>query len=163
MLQNQENWRSISGYLNYQVSDHGRVRNTNSGEIKKHHLKADGYFSIDLYANGQRRTFRLHRLVAEAFILNPNNYPQVDHIDKNRLNNNHNNLRWATNKMNSKNRSKSSRNTSGITGVFLQSNSTTWRAQITVDSVQMSKTFKTQIEAINQRKAWELQYGFTNN
>lgn len=60
-----------------------------------------GYYSVDLMKNGKRYKFRVHRLVAEAFINNPDNLPQVNHKDEDRLNNIASNLEWCDNTYNS--------------------------------------------------------------
>jgi hypothetical protein len=55
-----------------------------------------GYFRVVLYKNGKMKEFLIHRLVAEAFIENPNNYEQVNHLDFNTINNNLDNLEWCS-------------------------------------------------------------------
>jgi len=125
----QEIWMTIDEYDNYQVSCFGRVRNINTSKIMKQGLNTTGYYKIDLYKNKIRKTHTVHRLVAFAFCNNDNDYPLVDHIDRNPLNNHFLNLRWATESMNMKNASTPSNNTSGTKGVSLQANSwvVTWR------------------------------------
>lgn len=162
MLQNQENWASINNSLNYQISTYGRVRNIISGTIRKLYLRPDGYYSISLRENGRLKTYKVHRLVAEAFIPNPNNYPSIDHIDRSRVNNNYNNLRWVTNAMNAKNKSKQSNNSSGVTGVSFDNKSNKWRAEIRVNGMHIIKRFYMYQNAVSFRKQLELQYGFTN-
>ena len=103
-----EKWRVIEGYENYMVSNMGRVkslnyRNTNKEEILKPINKKDGYLDIVLSKQGKRKAFKIHRLVANAFIPNPLNRPYVDHIDTNRKNNNAKNLRWCDCKENNNN------------------------------------------------------------
>lgn len=61
-----------------------------------------GYYQSSFTENGKKHYVRLHRLLALAFIPNPNNYPQVNHIDGNKLNNDISNLEWATNSQNTK-------------------------------------------------------------
>lgn len=77
----------------------GRVKNKH-GRILKPEIR-NGYYSVDLMKNGKRYKFRVHRLVAEAFINNPDNLPQVNHKDEDRLNNLASNLEWCDNTYNS--------------------------------------------------------------
>lgn len=90
-------WVKISRNNNYSINENGEVRNDITGNIKKPTLnKSNGYLYFDLYDSNKRSKVSLHRLVAEAFIPNPNNKPTVDHKDGNRQNNSIDNLRWAS-------------------------------------------------------------------
>lgn len=97
-----EEWRQIKDFENYYVSDYGRVanfnyRNTGDSILMKPFNTKVGYEQIALVdKNGKRVKKYIHRLVAEAFIPNPKNKPEVDHIDTNRKNNIVDNLRWTT-------------------------------------------------------------------
>ena len=81
------------------MSNLGRVKNKH-GRILKPEIRR-GYYSVDLMKNGKRYKFRVHRLVAEAFIPNPDNLPMVNHKDEDRLNNIASNLEWCDNTYNS--------------------------------------------------------------
>lgn len=96
-----EIWKDIEGYEDlYEVSDEGRVRNKKTGRILKPGKDSCGYPQVILCKDGTTRSFSVHRLVAKAFIPNPDNKPEVDHIDKNRSNNNVDNLRWVNHQEN---------------------------------------------------------------
>lgn len=102
-----EIWKDISGYEGkYQISNLGRVKRLGNNKTKKEKIKIpaknkDGYLRVNLYKEGKYKTFTVHRLVAEAFIQNPNNYPCVNHKDENPSNNNVDNLEWCDYKYNS--------------------------------------------------------------
>ena len=90
-------WKKIEGFENYSVSDSGEVRNDVSGKPKCQQLnKRNGYYYVSLWKNNLEHKMPVHRLVAIAFIDNPDNKPTVDHVDGNRTNNDAENLRWAT-------------------------------------------------------------------
>lgn len=99
-------WRDIKGYEGkYQVSDEGQVRNVETGHILRPGKKPGGYLFVGLadhrVGNGRRKKYHnVHRLVAIAFLDNPDNKSDIDHIDGDKTNNNLSNLRWCTRKEN---------------------------------------------------------------
>lgn len=107
----EEIWKDIEGYEGlYQVSNLGQVKTLDkiisSGlHIKEKYLSffktKNGYFQVTLRKNGSKRNFYVHRLVASAFIANPNNLSQVGHKDETTINNRADNLEWVTAKENS--------------------------------------------------------------
>ena len=94
----QEIWRDIIGYEGrYQVSDLGNVKSLfRHKKILKPAKDKDGYLKVVLYKDGERKNFFVHRLVAETFIPNPENKPEVNHDDGNKENCCVSNLYWAT-------------------------------------------------------------------
>lgn len=95
-------WKGVKGYEGlYEVSDTGLVKSLfRYKKILKPNKMNTGYLSVELFKNGTSKRMSIHRLVAEAFIPNPNNYPQVNHKDENKQNNNVENLEWCTAKYN---------------------------------------------------------------
>jgi hypothetical protein len=91
-----EEWREVIDNPNYQVSNTGRVRRNGHNKDKAVRVANDGYLKTDLYMDGKRKTKRINRIVAQAFIPNPENKPEVNHKDGNKLNNNVSNLEWNT-------------------------------------------------------------------
>ena len=93
--------KNINDFDNYCIDINGNVYNKK--DLNKPLCKwidNVGYYQVILYKNGKRQYKRVHKLVAETFLENPNNLPQVNHIDGNKLNNNIHNLEWISNKDN---------------------------------------------------------------
>ena len=91
-----ENWKKIKGYENYLVSDQGRVFNLKYKRFRKLSKNRGGYLYVNLCKNGVRKSQKVQRLVANAFIPNPENKRTVNHIDGCKANNHVENLEWAT-------------------------------------------------------------------
>lgn len=110
MTPNNEVWKNIRGYEGlYEISNLGRVKSlprksynpnqgwfTIKGRIRKCSYDMDGYKQVILSKDGINKCYKLHRLIALAFISNPNQLPQINHIDECKTNNNINNLEWCT-------------------------------------------------------------------
>lgn len=112
-MENKEIWKNIEGYPDYMISNLGRVKSleriiircdNKTQTIKEKILKPSkdykGYYIIIL-SNIKRKGFKIHRLVASAFIPNPNNLPQVNHINEDKTDNRVENLEWCTSQYNS--------------------------------------------------------------
>lgn len=91
---------SIESYPNYSVNHLGEVFNNKTGRKLKPSVKK-GYCLVYLYNEKGRKSFLIHRLVAQAFIPNPNDLPEINHKDENPMNNCVDNLEWCTSKYNS--------------------------------------------------------------
>ena len=99
----EEIWCPVKNYESlYEVSDQGRVKSIGYGKerILKPIRDKYGYLLVNLWKNGEMKTYRIHRLVAQTFIPNPDNLPQVNHRDEDKTNNSVQNLEWCDQKYN---------------------------------------------------------------
>lgn len=93
----EEIWKPIAGFHNYQVSNRGRIKNIKTGKVLKNVINSHGYAFVQLCnGSGLITQITVHKLVAQAFIPNPNNLPQVNHLDEDKTNNDVINLEWCT-------------------------------------------------------------------
>ena len=96
----EETWKDIKNYQGiYQISNLGKIKN-NKGKLLKQFKNHKGYLTIQLSKNGDSKTYTVHRLVAQAFIPNPDNKPQINHKNCNKEDNKIDNLEWCTNNEN---------------------------------------------------------------
>lgn len=93
--------KAVNNFSNYKIDENGRVFNTQGKEIKQT-INRNGYSMVVLSNNGRAKNCSVHRLVAEAYIPNPENKPEVNHKDSNRKNNSVSNLEWCTHSENMK-------------------------------------------------------------
>ena len=91
-----EQWRSIKEFDNYLVSNKGRIMNAKTGKILRPADDGGGYPMVNLCKEGKPKLKKVHRLVGEAFIENPNNLETINHIDEDKHNNNVENLEWLS-------------------------------------------------------------------
>ena len=102
----EEEWKDIKNLEGlYQVSNLGRILSLNylhtgKSKLLKPVKTKKGYLTVQLYKNGKRKMCSVHRLVAETFLPNPDNLPQVNHKDEDKTNNRVDNLEWCDNKYN---------------------------------------------------------------
>jgi hypothetical protein len=156
-----EEYKLIEGHENYSVSNFGNIKNDKTGKNLKAWFNEKGYKIVEL--SGKR--YKVHRLVAIAFVPNSHNKPFVDHIDNDRTNNRVANLRWVTNQENSFNTSITTKNTSGHKGVDWYKKLNKWRASIGHNQKSYHIGYFDKIEdavLARQQKANELFGEFTN-
>jgi hypothetical protein len=171
--ENKEFWKSIKDYPNYEVSNHGRVRNTKTDQVLKFYTIHNRYNGVHLHKNGTQHPFHVSRIVGKTFIPNsdPENLTEIDHIDRNTKNNHVTNLRWVNRKTNAQNRNLSKRNHSGVRGVSFQNRSSSgpqWIASISnLEGKTEQKTWSARkySDAFERATQWRLKkeqdYGYT--
>ena len=93
-------FKEITNYSNYLIYDDGRVYSKYSRKFLTPRVTDSGYLTVDLYSQHQRKNFRIHRLVAQTFLPNPMNLPEINHKDENKQNNHVDNLEWCDSKYN---------------------------------------------------------------
>jgi hypothetical protein len=93
-------WRTVTELPDYEVSDHGEVRNKKRGNILRSRVDKNGYYKIEFKLGTKTLNRNIHRLLALEFIDNPNNEPEVNHEDGNKLNNYWENLEWVSSSYN---------------------------------------------------------------
>lgn len=103
-------WKPIEGFEGYAVSADGRIWSFYRNKVLSFETVHNNYYRVSLYKDGKLHHRRVSRLVAEAFIPNPENKPEVDHINRDRKDNRVENLRWATRAENMLNTVRSRRN-----------------------------------------------------
>ncbi len=133
LAKNSERWASINGYINYEVSWFGRVRNAATGRILKARLGPQGYQRVNLSKNNKQKTHTIHQLVAGEWVPNPGEKRCVDHIDGSRTNNHWENLRYATYSENNRNAAKHIDCSSVYKGVSWHKAHKKWQARCVID------------------------------
>ncbi len=164
-VENNEQWKIIDEYDNYEISSHGRVRRKGSPSFLSPILSRC-YYYVNIYKDSKPHATNIHKLVAHAFCENPNDYDIVNHIDKNKTNNMFDNLCWCTIRERVRHIPIKKNNTSGIHGIAQDKNS--WRARwCDHEGKAKSKSFsiakygddEAKALAIEWRKARELEIG----
>lgn len=95
-------WQELKENNNYEINDIGQVRNKKTKKVLNYWKSSNGYLQVSLCNKGKQKTYYVHRLVANNFIENKNNYKEINHIDCNKENNSIKNLEWCDRKHNIK-------------------------------------------------------------
>jgi len=143
-------WKRINGFNNYFVSNNGRIYSTKTKKFLKSTIDKYGYLVIRLRDENKKTcNLFIHRLVGLNFIENPNNLPQINHIDKNKLNNNHWNLEWCTNKYNQIHKRMLMNTSSNYLYIHYSNSKNKWIVQKPMknNKKRCYKSFKTEKEA----------------
>jgi hypothetical protein len=155
-----EEWKTIINYPNYSISNLGVVRNDTTKKIKKNHLDFRGYLSTSLCKDGKSKAFKHHRLLAQHFIPNLNNHPEIDHINGIRTDNRLENLRWVSTEQNGRNKKKGEITSSSYMGVSWWERDKKWKARITINKkTKHIGVFATELDAFSAWKAFVIENG----
>lgn len=151
-----EEWKQINDYPNYSISSLGQVRINKTGKILKNVKGKSGYLQICLCKNGIRKSYLIHRLVGIHFLPNWNNLKDIDHKNRDRLDNKVFNLRWVSRSDNCINKPKKLNCSSKYRGVHFKDNK--WEASIKRNNRQKYiGRFNTEEEAYNSWKKYVLE------
>lgn len=157
-----ELWKTLEEDSRYEISNLGNVRVKSTKKLRKFFSsKTSKYLSVTIHQQGKTKNFLVHRLVAKYFVPNPDNKPQVNHIDFNHLNNQADNLEWVTAKENHTHSVNAGRITyktqlgnkepnsvSKYHNVCYRKDKQRWTSTLKIDGKRMSgKLFKTEEEA----------------
>lgn len=99
-LSNKTEWREVKEYNHYEVNQFGQIRHKKRQQILKPRSNSGGYQYVNFKINGKNTNFAVHRIVANAFIPNPNGYTEINHKDYDKTNNCVDNLEWVTSSQN---------------------------------------------------------------
>ena len=149
----------IQGFPDYKIYEDGRVWSSRRGEGRflKPQINSSGYQIVGLYNDQKLKHMRVNRLVALAYIPNPENKPEVDHYPDRCLTNNHvSNLRWATSSENGQNKGMMNSNTSGHKHVSYYSRRDRWEFNKSIRGVRYQRYFKSKIDCICYKYIWLL-------
>ena len=132
-------------YPGYRIGNQGTIIG-HYGRPLKPFLRKE-YYAVNICLYGHAKSTNIHKLVGLAWIPNPENKPCIDHINRDKLNNRVENLRWATYSENNQNMPMNSRNKTGIIGLFYHQIDNRWVAGKTIDGVKQVKSFKERSDA----------------
>ena len=144
------NLKVIEEFPNYSISSCGRVFNRKR-ELKQK-TQHQGYKQICLCKNGKSKMFSVHRLVGKEFIENPDNLPEVDHINRIKDDNRVENLRWISRSDNQQNKGDYKTNTSGHKYICYNKSKNSWKFEKTIDKKTYLKLSKDINELIKYKE-----------
>ena len=129
---------TIPSFSQYSITESGEIKKIITGKVMTQQVNIDGYFVVSLtQSTGKYKIVRVHRLIAEVFIPNPDKLPIVDHINRNCQDNRIENLRWVTRSQNSQNHKIFKTNKSGISNVNWCKAKKRWRAHRMIEGTRI--------------------------
>ena len=146
-------------YYNYKVYENGDIWSNHYSRFLCPSPDKDGYLIVAMTFNGKKKNMRLSRVIALCYIPNPDNLPEVDHINSLEItNNNVSNLRWANRFTQNSNQVIRSTNTTGVKGVSLHKKTGLYHAKITRNGKTLQGYYKSFDKAVAKRQEWELEH-----
>ena len=152
----------IQGFPKYLIYQDGRVQNKKHQNFLKHYINT-GYPTVNLRRDNKTFPSRIHRLIGIHYIPNPNNYPIIDHIDRNKQNNNIDNLRWVTHSINLQNKGLTISNTSGFKYISYSKKDKCWLYQRRYNGERIWKMRKDKLKLICYSFIQELKISLNSN
>ena len=149
---------NFKSYYNYDVYEDGRIWSNKSNKFLSPTV-SNNYMRVTLMINKKQITCFVHRLMGELFLPNFNNLPDIDHKDRNKLNNSLFNLKWETKSNQTHNQKISSTNTSGVKGVCYSKKHGKWIGSMMINNKRKRKEFDTKEKAILYRRELEVESG----
>jgi len=128
-------------YSDYIIFMNGKVYSLKRNKFKKPVLNKKGYYRIGLRNDNTEKHYSLHRILAECFLENPNNFTTIDHIDRNPQNNKISNLRWASIRLQNINQKNRKDNKTGLKGITFHKSRNSYVATWCINYKQFSKSF----------------------
>ena len=147
----------IKGFEKYKIYEDGKIINKHGYEMKPNKT-INGYLQLKLCKNSKHKNFLLHRLLGEAFIPNPDNKPFIDHIDRNRTNNELSNLHWVTSLENSNNRNMPNNNTSGNKNIYWNKSRNGWKFEKVFKDITYTKQSKNKQVVLDYKAQFLLEH-----
>ena len=138
----------IKDFPDYMIYPDGRVFSIKSNKFRKLRMNNKGYEHVNLFADGKRKFFKIHRLVGIHYIPNPENKRCIDHINRDKSDNRLENLRWVTHSENNQNKGIIKTNKSGHRGICYDNIRKGYRYQKILDGKHTQKYFKTLTDAL---------------
>ena len=153
-----ENFQDIKDFPNYKINENGEIYSKIRNRLLKSKMNK-GYIKICLRKNNKGYTKTLHRLLGIQYLPNPNNFPCIDHINRDKLDNSLTNLRWVSYATNAKNKSSKKNATSIYVGVRKTHNKKKpYRAETTFQGKKYNiGYYKTELEAYDAYKQYNLE------
>lgn len=144
----------VNGFENYLIYEDGSIFSKKRNKFLKNLHHSDGYLQVSLCKDGKVKHFLIHRLIGLHYIPNPNSYPEIDHIDRNKLNNSIDNLRWCDRSINNQNKGLFTNNKLGISNIHYHKSKEIYIFKKTINGKSHEKRFTNLEDAIKYKEEY---------